>query len=85
MAKLIKQVRLEKHLINAVSAVSDAEHGGNFTSAIESLLNQALLMRQLDIKTRWNMYDHVKQAEYARTENETGQPNVRQLIDALHI
>lgn len=85
MAKIIKQVRLESLLINQVEAVANEFHDGNFTAAVESLLSQSLIMRDLDIKTRWRMYDHVKQSEYERTEKETGIPNVRQLIDALHI
>lgn len=85
MAKLIKQVRLDKSLINQVESISNEFHDGNFTAAIESLLMQSLIMRSLDIKTRWMMYDHVKQSEYERTDKETGIPNVRQLIDALHI
>jgi len=85
MAKLIKQVRLDKNMINAVSAIADSDHSGNFTAAIESLLNQSLLMRQIEIETRLRMYDHVKKSEYERTQKINGVANVRQLIDALHI
>lgn len=85
MAKLIKQVRLDKDVINAVAAVAEADHSGNFTAAVESLLNQSLLMRCIDVQTRLKMYDHVKQSEYARTKADCGAANVRQLIDALHI
>lgn len=85
MAKTVKNIRLENSLIRKVSLVADEFNDGNFTAAIESLINQALLMRELDLQTRWNMYDSVKQSEYDRTEKETGNPNVRHLIDALHI
>lgn len=85
MAKTIKNIRLDNTLIEKISEVANTDHDGNFTAAIESLIGQSILMRGLDIKTRWSMYDSVKQYEYDRTEKETGNPNVRQLIDALHI
>lgn len=85
MAKTVKNIRLDNTIIRKVSVIAEDEHEGNFTAAMESLINQALLMRGLDMQTRWNMYDRVKQSEYDRTEKETGNPNVRHLIDALHI
>lgn len=85
MAKTVKNIRLENSLIEKVSLIAESEYEGNFTAAMESLINQAALIRDLNIQTRWAMYDCVKQSEYDRTEKETGNPNVRQLIDALHI
>lgn len=85
MAKTIKNIRLENSLIERIHEIAKDDHDGNFTAAIESLINQSILMRGLMVQTRWNMYDSVKQSEYDRTEKETGNPNVRQLIDALHI
>lgn len=85
MAKAIKQVRLDQQMIIAVSEIADSEHNGNFTAALESLLNQSLLMRGLDIGIRHDMYNKVKQSVYKQTEKDTGVANVRQLIDALHI
>jgi hypothetical protein len=85
MAKVLKQLRLEGDLIEQVQAIAEEHYGGNFTATIESLVAQSIKVRDLPVSTRWNMYDSVKQSEYARTEKETGNPNVRQLIDALHI
>lgn len=85
MAKTVKNIRLDNELISKITAIAERDHHGNFTAAIESLANQAILIRGLDTLTRWSMYDSVKQSEYERTEAETGTPNVRQLIDALHI
>ena len=85
MAKTVKNIRLENGLIERVATIAESEYQGNFTAAMESLINQAALIRGLSMQTRWTMYDCVKQSEYDRTEKETGNPNVRQLIDALHI
>jgi len=85
MAKLIKQVRLDSHMIGAITEIADLNHDGNFTAALESLVNQSLVMRGIDINVRYEMYDKVKQAVYKQTEKDTGVANVRQLIDALHI
>ena len=78
-------MRLENSVIDQVQSIANEDHDGNFTAAMESIINQALAMRGVNVVLRWQMYDSVKQHEYERTEKESGQPNVRQLIDALHI
>lgn len=79
MPKLTKTYRIEESCLNKTKAVADSEFDGNFTAALESLINQACLLRELDIQQRHVMYDSVKSECYPDPGN------VRNLIDALHI
>lgn len=79
MPKVTKTYRIEESCLDEVQKVADSEFDGNFTAALESLINQACLLRGMDIKQRHVMFDSVKSECYP----EPG--NVRNLIDALHI
>lgn len=77
MAKTIKQMRLEDSVIDRVQGIANDHHDGNFTAAMESIINQALAMRDIDLSVRKQMYS---------TGNSWQKdPDVRQLVDALHI
>lgn len=60
MAKLVKPIRFEQEMIDAVQAVADSEHGGNYTAALESLVSQSMAIRSIEEQARWMMYSGSK-------------------------
>lgn len=86
MAKTVKNIRLENGLIEAVSELAQAEYEGNFTAAIEDLINQSLVTRSIDDRAKWMMYSAAKQSiaeEYL--EEKEYHKFITMITDALHI
>ena len=77
MAKQSKTYRLDDSCLDAIQSIADKEFDGNSTAAIESLCNQASLMRTIDDRIRHMMYD-VAKVEIDHTQ-------ARSIVDALHI
>lgn len=77
MAKQSRTFRLEESCIEAIQHIADKEFNGNSTAAIESLCNQASLMRSVDDRVRHMMYDTAKR--------EIDYTQARTIVDALHI
>lgn len=81
MAKKLKNLRIEENKIKAIQKIADIEHEGNFTAAVESLLNQSLSMRGICERDRWEMYSSV--SSLYKTSGTLEQ--LRPLLDGLHI
>lgn len=62
MSKQIVHMRLDSEIRSAVKDFSETEFDGNFTAAMEKLLDQSLRMRLLDDRIRWEMYGAAKRA-----------------------
>lgn len=77
MAKLSRTYRFEEELLKRIQVIADDEFEGNSTAAIESLCNQAALMRSIDDRVRHMMYGVAK--------NEIDYSEARAVVDALHI
>jgi DNA polymerase III delta prime subunit len=60
MAKILKQTRLESDLIDEITKIAETGYDGNFTAAVESLLEQSISMRSLPEQVRWQMYSGAK-------------------------
>lgn len=86
MAKTIKNIRLENSLIESVSELAAAEYEGNFTAAIEDLINQALITRSIDDRAKWMMYGAAKQSIVGEDLDEREYHKfITKITDALHI
>ena len=81
MAKKLKNLRIEEDKIKAIQKIADVEHEGNFTAAVERLLNQSLSMRGICERDRWEMYSSV--SSLYKTSGTLDQ--LRPLLDGLHI
>lgn len=81
MAKELKHIRMTNEMINSIQEIADSTLDGNFTSAAEALVNQALLLRSLDERHLWTMYSSVS-SEYKKTGDAK---EIRVLLDALHL
>ncbi len=62
MAKVLKQTRLDSDLVEEITRIADEYHDSNFTAAVESLLMQAISIRNLPEQLRWQMVSGVKRA-----------------------
>lgn len=60
MAKILKQTRLDSDLIDEIKKIAETSHDGNFTAAVESLLEQSIAIRSLSEQVRWKMYSGAK-------------------------
>ena len=86
MAKTVKNIRLDNMLIGRIAEIADAEYQGNFTATIECLLNQSIVTRSVDDKTKWSMYSAAKQGLADRSLDEKDYHNfITTLTTALHV
>lgn len=81
MAKKLKNLRIEEDKVEAIQKLANIEHDGNFTAAVDSLLNQALSMRGICERDRWEMYSSVSPQYKSSGTLE----QLRPLLDGLHI
>lgn len=86
MAKSIKNIRLENQLIEKIQGMADCEYQGNFTAAMECLINQAISARSVDERVKWIMYSAAKQSIADEDLSEKDYHKfITKLTDALHI
>lgn len=78
--KVMKSYKLEESVIEMIQDVAKKEFGGNMTSALESMVNQAHCMRQINVDTRWAMYSAAKKQKDGFNDRDT-----RAIVDALHV
>lgn len=78
MSKKIKQVRMEDRLIKAIEIESVKNHGGNFTSAVIEMLEQAIMIRDIPIDIRYKMYSQGKSLTDDHRDH-------KKIIDGLYI
>jgi DNA-binding SARP family transcriptional activator len=79
--KLVKTFRLEESMIDELQKIADQSHGGNATSALEEIINQAVSIRNIDEDIRWQMYN-----AYQRATSQDGNDRAaRNVVDALNI
>lgn len=80
MATQLKTLRLDDEIINQINDMANSEFSGNFTSAVKSLLSQAVSMRSIDEDVRWKIYSGWK-----RVDDDHDDRLTRKIIDGLHI
>lgn len=78
--KVMKSYKLEESIIEMIKDAADKEFDGNMTAALESMVNQAHLMRQIELDTRWTMYSAAKRQKGGFDDRDT-----RAFVDALHV
>ena len=78
--RVMKSYKLEENTIEMIVDIANKEFGGNMTAALESMVNQAHCMRQINIDTRWSMYSAAKKQKDAFDDRDT-----RVFVDALHV
>ena len=84
MSKIFKGIRLNAEQVDNVQLIADRDHGGNFTSAVASLVNQAISMRYIDEGTRESMYVQLKES-YDNFGASLDRHQTRNILDALHL
>lgn len=84
MSKEIVHVRIDSGIRSAVKSIADSSYNGVFTTALESLLGQAIAMRGIDERMRWTMYSAAKNLDHQPTHKEHVEL-VRSLTDGLHL
>ncbi|MGL5669068.1 MAG: hypothetical protein ACRDD9_23445 [Shewanella sp.] len=78
--KIAKTYRLEESAIEMIEKVAADEFSGNYTAALESMINQAYRMRQVDIREREVMYSSWGRVNKSHDHNEA-----KNVIDGLNI
>ena len=89
MAKVVKTVRIEESLIDAVNKIADKEFNGNATAALEACMEQAIALRKIPENVRWGIYSNSNQQMLDDLDVERGTKEefeaIRSLTKALWI
>ena len=89
MAKVVKTVRIEESLIDAVNKIADQEFSGNATAALEACMEQAIALRKIPENVRWGIYSNSNQQMLDDLDVERGTKEefeaIRSLTKALWI
>ena len=89
MAKVVKTVRIEESLIDAVNKIADQEFNGNATAALEACIGQAVALRKIPENVRWGIYSNSNQQMLDDLDVERGTKDeyeaIRSLTTALWI
>ena len=89
MAKVVKSVRIEESLFEAMTKIADSEFGGNATAALEACISQAVALRKIPENVRWGIYSNSNQQMLDDLDVERGTKEefeaVRSLTKALWI